>query len=120
MTKYTIVPAAQYPFDRLDALSRYVFGLIWDRWKLSARSETWHKWTDEKGIYCVYEQAQLARELGVSAPTLRRCIDACVKEGLLEKERADKYGACRYYSTWRSRTAMGVPEGYAEYMNSIA
>ena len=68
--KYTIVPAAQYPFDRLDALSRYTFGLIFDRWKLSARAETWREWVDDMGIYCVYDQRDLAVELGADGAPL--------------------------------------------------
>lgn len=114
--KYTIVPINKPPFDRVDALSRYCFGLIYDRWKLSARPESWHKWSDERGIYCTYDQRDLAADLGVTLPTVRRCIDALIGAQLLAKDRADKHGACRYYTTVWSRQAMGVPDGYADYL----
>lgn len=116
--KYTIVPAADFPFDRVDALTRYCFGLIYDRWKLSARPDTWQKWVDDVGIYCVYDQKELARELGVTLPTVRRCLDALESEGLLKRERTEKRGACRYYPTIRSRIGMPIPEGYKDYVLS--
>ena len=111
---YTIVPRAEFPFDRLDALSRYCFGLIYDRWRLSARGETWHKWTDENGIFCLYDQRELAKDLGVTLPTVRRCLEQLEGQKLLRRERIGKHGACRYYTTAYARMGMGVPEGYAE------
>ena len=117
--KYTIVPAAQYPFDRLDALSRYTFGLIFDRWKLSARAETWRDWVDDMGIYCVYDQRDLANELGVTAPTVRRCLDALEWEGLLKRERTGKRGACRYYPTVKARVSFEAPDGLREYITEF-
>lgn len=116
--KYTVVPTNTPPFDRVDALSRYCFGLIYDRWKLSARPDTWHKWADDRGIYCTYDQRDLAAELGVTLPTVRRCLDRLADAQLLNKDRSDKYGACRYYPTAWARMAMGVPDGYAEYLRS--
>lgn len=114
-TRYTIVPAAEYPFDRLDALSRYCFGLIYDRWKLSAKAETWRRWVDDTGIYCVFDQKDLAKELGITLPTVRRCLERLEAEQLIQRERTEKRGACRYYTTYRSRQAMGYPAGYEEY-----
>lgn len=118
--KYTIVPAAHYPFDRLDALSRYTFGLIFDRWKLSARAETWRAWVDDMGIYCVYDQRDLANELGVTAPTVRRCLDALEREGLLKRERTGKRGACRYYPTAKARVSFDAPDGQREYVIELS
>lgn len=115
-TKYTIVPAAEYPFDRVDALSRYCFGLIFDRWKLSARAETWHKWVDDVGIYCVYDQKELGKELGVTLPTVRRCLDQLEAEKLIRRERTEKRGACRYYPTIRAVQGFDKPDGYVEYV----
>ena len=114
--KYTIVPTAEYPFDRTDALSRYCFGLIFDRWKLSARADTWQNWCDENGIYCVYDQKELAKALGITLPTVRRCLEQLEREELIKRERTDKRGACRYYTTWKSRMAMEKTPGYEEYL----
>lgn len=112
---YTIVPSAVHPFDQLDALSRYCFGLIYDRWLLSGRKSTWRKWVDDEGLYCVYDQADLAKELGVSLPTVRRCLDALEAQNIIKRVRADKRGACRYYIKRASvRMAMGYPEAQAE------
>ena len=114
--RYTIVPAADYPFDQLDALSRYCFGLIFDRWRLSARSESWQKWADDTGIYCVYDQRELAKELGVTLPTVRRCLDALEREHVLRRERTERRGACRYYPSTIARVSMGGAAGQAEYL----
>ena len=112
---YTTVPKAVYPFDTCDALTRYTFGLILDRWKLSAREETWRKWYDDHGCYCVYDRKELAAELGVTQPTLRRCLDKLIEENLIEVERAEKFGAYRYYLPWRSRQAVGIADPMAQY-----
>ena len=44
---------------------------------------------------------ELAAELGVTQPTLRRCLDKLIEEGLIEVERAERFGAYRYYMPWR-------------------
>ena len=117
-TKYTIVPWASYPFDRCGPLSRYCFGLIYDRWKLSARADTWHKWVDENGIYCLYDQKELAHDLGVTLPTIRRCLDELEAEKCLKRERNGKRGACRYYIHSYALVGLEKPDGYAEYVQS--
>lgn len=95
-------------------MSRLCFGLIYDRWKLSGRDD-WRKWTDERGIYCVYGREELAEELGVTLPTVRRCLDQLTKAGLLEMRRAGKQGAFRYYTTALCRLHMTIPDGFKEY-----
>lgn len=115
--RYTIVPSAEYPFDRCDALSRYVFGLIYDRWKLSTRTENRARWTDENGIYCVFDQSDIAKELGITLPTVRRCLNQLEDEKVIKRERTGKRGACRYYTTARARFAMGMTDGYADYLD---
>ena len=113
---YTTVPRAEYPFDRCDALTRYCFGLIFDRWKLSSRQECWRKWYDDAhGCYCVYDRKELAAELGISLPTLRRCIEQLVNEQLIVVERAERFGAYRYYLTRRARSACGVFDPLTQY-----
>ena len=107
---YTIVPRAEYPFERCDALTRYTFGLILDRWKLSAREDSWQKFTDERGTYCVYDRKELAADLGITQPTLRRCLDKLVEEKLIEVERAERYGAYRYYIPTLTRHMCGISD----------
>ena len=45
--KYTIIPTAAGPFAGLDLASRAIFGLIWDRWQLSKKTneEAGHGYT---------------------------------------------------------------------------
>lgn len=114
-TCYTVVPRGTYPFHNCDALSRYAFGLIFDRWKLSAKEENWGKFTDSHGTYCVYERKELADELGVTQPTLRRCIDKLVAESLLQVDRAERFGAYRYYPSPTARAAMGEADPKIKY-----
>lgn len=107
--EYTIVPKDRIPFDRCDALSRYTFGLICDRWKISARAENVHRFYDDRlGCYCVYDRRELAMELGVTQPTLRRCLDKLIEEKLILVDRAERFGAYRYFLTPRSLMAMGL------------
>lgn len=118
MVKYTIVPRAEGCFARCDALTRYAFGLIYDRWRLSDRPESRDRWRDQRGVYCVYERAELAAALGCTLPTLRRCMQCLEAEGLLDSWRAERNGgAYRYYPTFIARTAMGR---YDEVLRSLA
>ena len=105
---YTIVPRRVFPFEGLDAMTRYAFGLIYDRYRLSSREETRERWTDEHGTYCVFDRQELADELGVSLPTLRRCMDAMVKAGVLVMRRNGPHAAWRYYPTGSAKAAMGL------------
>lgn len=111
---YTIVPRCVPPFDRLDALTRYAFGLIYDRYRLSAREETRAQWTDDFDVYCVYDRADMARELGVTLPTVRRCMDALVAADVLIMRRSGPHAAWRYYPTVKARAAMGTLEALFE------
>lgn len=38
MAKWNMIPSAEGPFKGLDAMARYCFGLLYDRYKLSERS----------------------------------------------------------------------------------
>lgn len=111
---YTIVPSADWPFDQCSALSRYVFGVVYSRWRLSARPETWHKWVDDIGLYCLYDQREIAREVGITLPTLRRCLDELEHHRLLHRVRVDQHSACRYYPSTKAILFMpDRPEGYS-------
>lgn len=117
---YTIVPRRVFPFEGLDAMTRYTFGLIYDRYRLSAREETRERWTDEHGTYCVFDRQDLADELGVSLPTLRRCMDAMVKAGVLVMRRNGPHAAWRYYPTSSAKAAMGALDRLIQQMNMDA
>lgn len=116
---YTIVPRCVPPFDTLDALTRYAFGLIYDRYRLSRREETRDRWTDENGVYCVYDRADLAREMGVTLPTVRRCMDALAAVGLVYMRRSGPHGAWRYYPSVKAREAMGTLDGILEHLGYL-
>lgn len=94
---YTLVPRAQGSFAGLDCLSRYAFGLIFDRYQLSTRPKTMESWHDDHGYYCVYDRAELARDMGVTLPTVRRCIKALEDAHVLTMRRAGTGAAWRYY-----------------------
>lgn len=125
---YTIVPRRVFPFEGLDAMTRYAFGLIYDRYRLSSREETKERWTDDHGIYCVFDRQELADELGISLPTLRRCMDAMVKAGVLVMRRNGPHAAWRYYPTTSAKAAMGKLDRLIahlgmdadEYMHSVS
>ena len=38
MAKWNLIPSAEGPFSGLDAMARYCFGLLYDRFKLSCKS----------------------------------------------------------------------------------
>lgn len=71
----------------MDPLARLCFGLIWDRFKLS-RHNTLNtgsgNWVTSTGkIYCVYPQEELARDMGCSIRTVRRCMQDLVREKVI-------------------------------------
>lgn len=114
---YTIVPRRVFPFEGLDAMTRYAFGLIYDRYRLSSREETKERWKDEHGVYCVFDRQDLADELGVSLPTLRRCMESMVKAGVLVMRRNGPHAAWRYYPTSSAKAAMGKLDELFRRMN---
>lgn len=56
--------------------TRYAFGLIYDRWKLSDSDRNRDAFTDSYGVYCVYDRQDIAEEMGVTLPTVRKAIKA--------------------------------------------
>ena len=117
-----MIPSAEGPFKDLDVMARYCFGLLYDRYKLSARSvdeyrsekflgaRTYRlcdlnprKFAGDKrmkvvhDVYCVYKQKDLANEMSCTERTVRRCLDTLREAGLIETERAGFNGANRFY-----------------------
>lgn len=104
---YTLVPRPQGSFKRLDCLSRYAFGLIYDRYQLSTRPGSGERFRDEKGYFCVFEREELAQEMGVSLPTVRRCLTSLRDAGVLDMRRAGSGAAWRYYVPVRIDLELG-------------
>ena len=84
-------------------MSRNVFGLIYDRWKLSNKSQNQAAFTDANGVYCVYDRQDLASELGVTLPTIRKAINALIDKGVLKARRAGPCAAWRYYVSFSAQ-----------------
>lgn len=99
---YTLIPRPICDFAHLDAVTRYTFGLIWDRWSLSYKPENREKYSDHYGIFCFYEREAIAAEIGITLPTLRKSINALIDAGLLRVRRSGYGAAYRYYITERA------------------
>lgn len=133
MAKWNLIPSAEGPFSGLDAMARYCFGLLYDRYKLSQksvdeyRSEKFlgarvHRLCDLNPrrfpddtrtkimheVYCVYKQKDLAAEMGCTERTIRRCLDTLREAGVIETERAGFNGANRFF----------IPFSVQQYFNT--
>lgn len=98
--------------------ARYAFGLIYDRLKLSAKKENKDRFTDYLGVYCVFSREDMAEEMGVSIPTLRRAIKQLHDEGLITSRIAVRGGSWRYYLLAKAKESIAMQEqpeyGYYE------
>lgn len=103
---YTLIPRPIGDFAHLDAMTRYAFGLIWDRWRLSCREDNIDRFRDRWGVYCVFEREALAGEMGCTLPTVRRCINALSDANLVYGRRTGVGGSYRYYVTERAKMHM--------------
>lgn len=84
----------------MDAAARLVFGLIWDRCRLSAHNVLGGdgRWVDDDGqVFCVYAQVELSEHSGLTDRTVRRCLDTLREKGLLYWEKTGFKGCNRYY-----------------------
>lgn len=109
--KYTLVPSPVGPFAHIDLVARVVFGLIWDRYRLSVHSHLRgdQRWLDEDSrVYCVYAQDELARHAGISDRTVRRCLDDLRRAGLLSYSKAGLRGVNRYYVELAAKDYLGA------------
>lgn len=112
MRKYTIVPLPVGPFAAQDPMARAVFGLIWDRLRLSAFNTTGNsgQWMDEDtgAVFCYYAQADLAQDMGCSVRTVRRCMRDLEVARIIETRRVEYGGAYR----------ISVPARIEDYMRA--
>lgn len=98
--KYTIVPNPAGPFAGLDPLSRLVFGLIWDRHRLSRYNVIGgqERWIDADGqVFCLYSQDELAAQAGLSVRTVRRCLDDLRRAQIITWAKSGFRAVNRYY-----------------------
>lgn len=100
---------AKGPFSGLDPTARLVFGLIWDRYKLSsfhvagaAGESPWYDYQRDE-VFCIYSQEELADQAGVSERTVRRALETLRCKALIEWRKATYKGSNRYYITESTR-----------------
>lgn len=110
---YTLVPLPEGIFDGVPLIDRAVFGLIWERWRLSSYNVAGGKneWIDPlfEDVFCVYSHDELARQIGASEKTIRRAlIDLRDEYGFITWRKASYKGSCRYF----------VEPGVCEYMSA--
>ena len=109
MRKYTIVPMPQGTFEGVSLTARCVFGLIFDRWKLSMDDKDGRYWDDSvQNWYCYYAQDELVKLLGISARTVRRSLYELLERGIVYWHKADFRGHCRYYVGDLAQIELGV------------
>lgn len=93
---YTLIPRPIGSFAGLDMASRYAFGLIFDRWQLSARDSS-GKFKDDHGPYCVFSRDAMAAEMGITLPTLRKALFPLIQRELIHARCPVSGCAWRYY-----------------------
>ena len=99
---YSLVPLPQGPFAGLDPVARLVFGLIYDRHKISRYNVLGtagdSPWIDSAGeIFCIFTHDELAALTGCSERTIRRSLDALRDAHILRWEKARFRGCNHYY-----------------------
>lgn len=101
---YTLIPRPIYEFKYLDMTARYAFGLIYDRLQLSAKNRD--RFTDLKGLYCIYSREEMAKEMGISVPTLRTAIRQLLLYQLIEARIDHKGGPWKYYLRLKAKESL--------------
>lgn len=114
---FTLIPRPLYEFKSLDLTSRYAFGLIYDRLKLSAKEENRSRFQDMHGTYCVYSRTEMAAEMGITEPTLRKAVKALTDQGLIKADVYKLGGSYRYYLRLKAKESLDMQDlpDYAFY-----
>lgn len=100
---YQLIPLPQGIFSGFSLLERAIFGLIYDRLKLSVNNHLGSPGgsafydEEERDVYCVYSQQELSETLGVSVRTVRRAVAVLVERELLISKKMRFQDANRYY-----------------------
>ena len=101
---YSLVPLPQGRFEGLSLLDRAVFGLIYERWRLSEYNvlgtpgdSPWYDY-EEDAVFCMFSHNELSRLIGTSEKTIRRSLALLRdKHRMISWKKASFMGACRYY-----------------------
>ena len=99
---YQLIPLPIGIFNGLSLLERAVFGLVYDRMKLSVNNhlnscDGAFLDEDEGDVYCIYRQQEMAEILGVSERTVRRAVSTLVDKHLLRTKKTRFQDANRYF-----------------------
>lgn len=98
---YQLIPLPQGPFANLSLLERALYGLLYDRCKMSVNNmfNGNGRFYDEhlEEVYCVYNQNDLAKTLGVSVRTVRRATANLVDNNLISVTKSRFQDCNRYY-----------------------
>ena len=98
------LPQGQFAIDELTLVDRAVFGMIYDRWRLSCYNATgsaayetpWYDETREE-FYCIFAHDELARLVGVSEKTIRRSLEKLRGKDYIDWVKREYMGANRYF-----------------------
>ena len=99
---YTLVPLPLGIFEGMALIDRAVFGLIWERYRLSCYKVAGgcEDWVDDEdgSVFCIFSHAEMAAQIGTSEKTIRRSLQVLRDEHcLIDWRKASFKGACRYY-----------------------
>ena len=98
---YQLIPLPQGPFAELTLTERALYGLLYDRCKMSVNNMLSgnERFYDEhlEEVYCVYNQNDLAKALGVSIRTVRRATCVLVDNKLISVTKSRFQDCNRYY-----------------------
>ena len=105
---YQLIPLPIGIFSGLSLLERAVFGLVYDRLKLSVNNhlnscEGDFLDEEEGEVYCIYRQQEMAEILGVSERTVRRAVSTLVDKHLLKTKKTRFQDANRYFISFYIR-----------------
>lgn len=101
--KYMLIPLPQGLFEPYDLNTRAVIGALYDRVRLSNYNligdPAGCKWYDQQEgrVFCIFTHDELARQLGVSEKTVRRCLKTLYDDGLVWWRKATFRSANRYF-----------------------
>lgn len=107
---YQLIPLPQGPFAKLSLLERALYGLLYDRCKMSVNNmlNGNERFYDEQleEVYCVYNQNDLAKTLGVSVRTVRRATANLVDNNFISVTKSRFQDCNRYYLPYYIRQCL--------------
>ena len=108
---YQLIPLPQGYFEGLSLVDRAIFGLIYDRLKLSVNNhlssiDGGAYLDDDSEVFCLYSQEDMAAVCGVSVRTVRRSVAVLVEKGLIRTRKVRYQDSNRYYIPYAIREAL--------------